>query len=533
MSRERGRQLRLIGDVRDSIIDSLDDANGRQYCRMLHIRTQALVQLGSVVAVVRGANLFQSECTIPPEGTNYVDGPYVRSTLSILWTSLVTVFLCTWTVQHLSIPERHQSTLRAFWRKLKWMLIMTIVPEFTVGKALGDWVAASASTSCPAMQERARASKTQWTMTHAFYANMGGFLLHNHTCQDTQRTISSPRETPAGCSCEAAQVFPSPSSESVSLSDRIKRRIFHRNGKTHLWQERPCRSMEEKWTRFVSDNIEVKYPFAVNSAQLCILLAEGVIDRLPPITEDEINDRSKEDLAVKLLALLQVLQLVVQLLTRRHYDLPTSQLEIAVLSFATCTAITYVFWLRKPKDIKIPTDLSAARELDAAIKGQLVWLNDGGFFKNNMGTSAYASLRPTIPSDAYSVEADLGIRLDAGMQMASEDVGFALGGVIFGACHCIAWDFPFPTPIEQKLWRASILLTTAVIPAHYLLAWLLSWVSKGKPKVSRVLFKVVMVLWVLYALSRVFILAEALRSLFYLPSDAFVSTWSSVIPHIG
>lgn len=57
------------------------------------------------------------------------------------------------------------------------MLVAVIMPEFLVGKALGDFIAAYRSAHCNIMQSHADNSKTKWSVTHAFYANMGGFKL--------------------------------------------------------------------------------------------------------------------------------------------------------------------------------------------------------------------------------------------------------------------------------------------------------------------------------------------------------------------
>lgn len=50
-----------------------------------------------------------------------------------------------------------------------------------------------------------------------------------------------------------------------------------------------------------------------------------------------------------MLALLQVLQLVVELIIRKVYGLATSPLEIAALGFSVCAGLTYLFWLGKAK----------------------------------------------------------------------------------------------------------------------------------------------------------------------------------------
>jgi len=68
------------------------------------------------------------------DGINYgfVPEPHGRGTFGILWT----MFLCTWTVQHLNIPNPKDSRLEKLLRKVKWMIITAIAPEYTTVDAL-------------------------------------------------------------------------------------------------------------------------------------------------------------------------------------------------------------------------------------------------------------------------------------------------------------------------------------------------------------------------------------------------------------
>lgn len=156
---------------------------------------------------------------------------------------------------------------------------------------------------------------------------------------------------------EAARTVPSAKIQPMAdgkttLWNRLKKRILHRNDRNHVWGERTPRNLVDhgkSWYRTCRCKpIQIDFPFAANSAQLCVLLSSGIIDRLPSITEAQIKDKSKEDVVVKLLALLQVLQ-VVELIIRKVYGLATSPLEIAALGFSVCAGLTYLFWLGKPK----------------------------------------------------------------------------------------------------------------------------------------------------------------------------------------
>jgi hypothetical protein len=63
-------------------------------------------------------------------------GPTNRGTLSLLYSCLITIFASTWTVLHLNVPGRNDSTWRKIAKKAKWMWITILLPEFIFAKAI-------------------------------------------------------------------------------------------------------------------------------------------------------------------------------------------------------------------------------------------------------------------------------------------------------------------------------------------------------------------------------------------------------------
>jgi uncharacterized membrane protein len=62
-----------------------------------------------------------------------------RSTISLLYNCLFTIFLCTWSAMHLNVPGEKDTQLRTFLRKCKWMLIGVLAPEFVAALAIIEW----------------------------------------------------------------------------------------------------------------------------------------------------------------------------------------------------------------------------------------------------------------------------------------------------------------------------------------------------------------------------------------------------------
>ncbi|OCL00552.1 uncharacterized protein K441DRAFT_683854 [Cenococcum geophilum 1.58] len=110
--------------------------------------------------------------TPEPRRRGWVSQPDGRGTIDILSTCLLTIFLCTWTAIHLNVPgptDTHWVIVR---RKFRWMIQTILGPELVLGFATGQ--RAEAKRSLDILHGL---GYTNWTIRHAFFANMGGFVL--------------------------------------------------------------------------------------------------------------------------------------------------------------------------------------------------------------------------------------------------------------------------------------------------------------------------------------------------------------------
>ena len=103
----------------------------------------------------------------------WVATPNIRGTSDILYGSLATTWLCTWTCLCLNIPP---SKSRQGWRsllyKIRWQLFAIFFPEVLVAVAMEQWLSAHQSVKI-----FHRLGHAEWTMRHGFYADMGGILV--------------------------------------------------------------------------------------------------------------------------------------------------------------------------------------------------------------------------------------------------------------------------------------------------------------------------------------------------------------------
>lgn len=129
--------------------------------------------------------------------------------------------------------------------------------------------------------------------------------------------------------------------------------------------------------------------------------------------------------------------------------------------------------------------------------------------------------------------------------MAMLDIGIIIGNILLGCVHLTAWNFQFPSRVEQLLWRYSSVAIISVIPSYFMISSIITaierlfkqytWgekfvVDDGEVKIQAGVLG--FLTGILYMCARLFILFETVYSLFYLPPRAYVTTWSQVFPHV-
>lgn len=300
------------------------------------------------------------------------------------------------------------------------------------------------------MREFSAEDGVEWTLTHAFFANMGGFVL--------KVTSESP---------ENEQLFYPTAGE------------LHRARKTRI------------------------------------------ILRLPDIRVEEIEDKSKGDSFVKGAAVVQVVWLLIQIITRASRHLPISQLEIMVVAFSVCSFVTYMLCWLKPQNVLVPIEISGSVHHDhdrtlVRERGHCTswcWASSPLAIKS----SADIDIQQPLPND-LQFHANFEYLFEFGYSFI--DDGITLAGVLFGALHCLAWSFQFPHPLERLMWRLAALISTISLPVFYILTGMLR---------NRRSTSIAVAVLIAYCISRLYLIAESFRTLFFSPPELCIPTWSSGI----
>ena len=262
-------------------------------------------------------------------------------------------------------------------------------------------------------------------------------------------------------------------------------------------------------------------------------------------TKEEIEDKGKSDWLAKSLVLLQTSWFVVQCIARAKEHLPITHLEIVTLAYAAMNFVIYIFWWSKPLNVNRPVQVFRkskpstmqhqviSREMRRSRAWELTWREIGegleaifDFIASDQDKDVDLSREDRVPKFWAN---------SATNNAMIADIIMLAVGVCFGAIHCIAWGFSFPTHTELLMWRMSSVAIIAVpvyIPLMFALGvWLgnmdLSDIIGGIATLS------IFPAGLLYVIARVVTLVLAFTSLRELPSGAFDTVhWTTFIPHV-
>ncbi|CAK7235773.1 hypothetical protein SBRCBS47491_009409 [Sporothrix bragantina] len=362
-----------------------------------------------------------------------------RSTWGIIWSCLTVFLICSWKCAHLNLPTHQESAAgwhtlwnwvpvwprrakRRMWaRKLGWMAMIAIAPEYVVGVAVGQYL----------------------------------------TARDTVREFG----------------------ERYSLAhDTLLRETFKDS---------------------------------------------GVV-----VTRDDIQCRSKADAFTKAFAVCQCGWLVVQSVARAAAGLAITQLELTTMAFVLCAVVTYLLWWDKPLDADQPIvfflpgaeEDAMARLLDLRFQhaGETGRMEDVPLamirflFLSTHGVSGVKVY--TVPLAVYGL------------------------GTVFSAVHLAAWNWSFPSPLIQKLWRAFAIIDT-VWPLLSVVVYVIDKHPEdgdGAPEDEEHRLRTNVCIWfrvilpLAYVLARLGLWALTFYCFSSMPESVYDTvTWTGYLPHVS
>ncbi|KAI5790980.1 hypothetical protein FPQ18DRAFT_237787, partial [Pyronema domesticum] len=106
--------------------------------------------------------------------------------------------------------------------------------------------------------------------------------------------------------------------------------------------------------KFNVPNEELKFPNLILTPKGFLLLAQRKVLHPGILDQESILDRSKADSLAKLLVCAQAFWMVVNVIRRKSSGLPSTLIELHVVTHAIVTVIVYGLWWHKPLGVNNP-----------------------------------------------------------------------------------------------------------------------------------------------------------------------------------
>ena len=407
-----------------------------------------------------------------------------------------------------------------------WCIMYLIALEFVFGFAVAEFLDARSQRNALRKFLRGNGAPEvtakQWTLCHMFYANMGGFFLlyrppgasSAERKSTTQSLMNDSDEAKADLSVRLENE-PEPPGHDPSRAEKGSNRLRGLND--------------------VVPSIDY-HRYHLKAAVLRTAIEN---DLLSPraVPKGEITDCSKFDWFARLIAIIQLVQSSVTIIARAAEHLSVSPAEVAVAASGVCSIISYALLYPKPKDATT-TIVSRTYEEEKTPHEFMEYI--ARYHKQQVPLDSGSSLDP---QDLKIVSPPPGFWTGSEPEEKEVPVWFSIVVLItmlFGGIHLTGWNLRFPTNVDKWLWRSSAIITTALPLVGIVM--IPGQVKRSKRKSAKLILRTcryfaAAVLWLgglCYAASRIILIVEMIRTLFYLPPDAYLTpSWSNGIPHIG
>ncbi|PVG02860.1 hypothetical protein CPB86DRAFT_862574 [Serendipita vermifera] len=402
-----------------------------------------------------------------------------RKLTQIVWGCIATILIWTWVVLHPNIPppvdNRHMDIREKYISRIRTVLRHRLLP-FAVTLMAPEWTLAWAMQQWIAAKQIAQEGGPEWTMSHGFFVLMGGF------------------------------------------------HAFTRNG-------------DEKGSQS-GDHGTAWYP--LDRTTVVKLVERGEVE-LP--LQEEIQDRNKTTWLTKTLVVLQTSWFITQCATRAAAQLLLSELEVVTLAYVLVNGTIYIVWWDKPRNVNRPIRVfmpekvvqQEHREEIGRTQSPDTWIDDVA--ADILPGTDSRHISPTFLAGRTSVPTFYAGRPNRHPEFLPSAILSPVMGILFGAIHCIAWSYPFPSHTEQLVWRLSSAIMIGV-PAFiftFYAALILAdfLVKRYKERVSDIPKVVAGLAEVVLVCSRMSTFVLAFKGLASLPNGVFHTVpWTKWIPHI-
>jgi len=433
-----------------------------------------------------------------------------RTSWDIIWSCLSVFLVCSWKCVHLNVPTPEESRggwhsfrlfgserwqvpcfpkapLRRKWaRKIKWMAIICVAPEVGVALAVQQWLVARE------WLKRHDMKAPEYTIAHAFYANMGGIVL---------RTVWEPPE-----SVENKTSDTNPKDRVAVLGDLLLPGI-----QTPITEEYiKDRSKSDDFTKV----------FAVFQSSWLVIQSVARVAQGLAITELELATIAFVFCAI----------IMYGFWWHKPYGIDERQTIVLVLR-PPDTEPAYPESLKVRASEDEPETLRYRLGAWQPASSRAGWSAPGrdGLNGRYADMTFWHVMELAVINDAMNLR---WFNPDAWPGLA-----LYLTGTVFSAIHLGAWHWEFPSPLIQALWRGfgSAAIFASLFPFAVYVLWTMSHlvgISQSAIDVLMGLLGLGMV--ACYVVSRLAIIFLTFYCFYSMPASAYEKLeWTGFIPHLS
>ncbi|KAF9065796.1 hypothetical protein BDP27DRAFT_1297995 [Rhodocollybia butyracea] len=366
-----------------------------------------------------------------------------RTVPEIIWSCLTTIFACTWVAVHPNIPSRHDSYRDLLWRRVKILAVALIAPEYII-----LWQQINL-LFCPHVS-----TGSDWTLTHGMFLVMGGFVLTD----DSGEVIGVLQASQLATLLKENSIL-LPSISSSEIMDRSKGDVvtktlvlvqttwFIAQVISRAFQHLPITELEITTLAFATINILTYIlwwmkPLDVRHPILLSMRPGWVVSEAPKLSDSETGTlQGTPDIPSNNQQFQAPLQAVAGFSTERHINRVRRGLRLSLVAFVSP-------WWRKSNATSI---YMSTQSLPNVTTRTSPTTKLGSV---NFPTFEFTTRVPTFyggpPRHFYGKDSLYPMSLEMFL------------GAIFGAIHCVAWTFQFPTNVERILWQTTSLCMTLI-----------------------------------------------------------------------
>ncbi|KAK4160307.1 hypothetical protein QBC43DRAFT_293034 [Cladorrhinum sp. PSN259] len=475
----------------------------------------------------------------------WVNAPNMRSTSSILYSCVLTLFACVYTALHLNIPE-HSNFSHILLTKIKWVAMALFAPEivlwlaydqFSTAKKLSQDLQemdqkqngpvrntkpgfftralqlltrrgkAHESTDEESHTDNAKANESTFDLKYGFFVVMGGFEVF--TLEATSSASDGLNKTYIALPGATDLKDAIRQAKSLGSKEEYRDLNFSQGEEITEDADRPMMRVEGE------GGSDLKVQLSILSAQGVKTLAAKDLDSVR-VARSLILDRSKADTLQKIVVLTQVGWMAMQCISRKIYGLPLCLLELHTMK---------------------PLDLRSA---------EMVKLAPGT--RCDLEPKDFTERHGNVPEFDVSI-LFRGIKaldvLDFIGDHNSLLVVLLLLPILYGGIHLSAWNFEFPSQAEGIAWKIACFVIAFMLPVETFGVWLIApivdWLDErdswGISVISGILRLYAILLVPIFTLCavlfRIFIVVEAFISLRSVSIGVYwTPSWIQMLPHV-